>query len=604
MDEMENTKEEKSIEEVTLNDIDLEDNKTREKYEIETNRVILNDFILDHKQIIKKALFPFCTFKHNDQEVGAFGLFLVKETEDLDRATGQKIGIKQRKVPVLLCSDYNIKEIRSTFKEVYRIEFETPDADNYPLRISYDAIREFVERKYKKVDGYKLFNSIKAQYEKYLYFISEGWYLVRALWDMGTYFFLLFKYYPIYELRGLMGTAKSKIMTISRLISFNASEELTNPTESTLFRDTHNNRPTLYIDEAEKLFITYKGKVEPDSRAEVINSGYKYTGKVPRQESIGRKFKTIYYSTYCPKVVASINGLFGATEDRAIVHTTTKAPLQDKRSEIEPDENLPYWQYMRDDLYIYALQNWKQIKDLYDNFKEDVGLKSRDYWIWKPILILAKYINEDLYKKTLIFAKQQAEIKKIDIISEGSTEYNILKAIWELLLDQKIYAGKILVSDISNKLPDEFRPSNKTIVRHIDSFGFKDFKKKSNIGIGYELTKNCFIGVINPFLSSLASLPSLIEEANTKTSDGRVTEVTEIKIKSDGNDESDESDGVNAHNLEKKEKKIFSDLEKILKNDSKPIEDLIKEKFTENQLNDWKKQGLIFENPKGFIRLL
>ena len=113
---------------------------------------------------------------------------------------------------------------------------------------------------------------IKEIYEKYLYYNNKTWYAIHALWDMGTYFFLLLKAYPLLELRGIRGSAKTKTMGISSSITFNATDIMINPSESALFRETNEKRPTKYIDEAEKLFKVEKGKVIPDTRAELINS--------------------------------------------------------------------------------------------------------------------------------------------------------------------------------------------------------------------------------------------------------------------------------------------------------------------------------------------
>ncbi|MBU0460776.1 MAG: hypothetical protein KJ771_08290, partial [Nanoarchaeota archaeon] len=243
-------------------------------------------------------------------------------------------------------------------------------------------------------------------------FSNDNWYSIHTLWDIGTYFYSLFVYYPLFELRGLKATGKTKIMSISRQFTFNATEEMTNPSEATLFRITHEQRPTKYVDEAEKLYTVYKGKVEADPRAELINSGYKYTGTVPRQEKMGNKYLTIYYKTYSPTMIGSINGLYGATEDRAIVHVTVKPLGKDKRGSIEPNDKNGKWQEIRDELYLFSLQNWKLIKAKYDDFQLKTKLTNRDLWLWKPLFVLANMVEPKLFEEIKTFAESLNDIKK------------------------------------------------------------------------------------------------------------------------------------------------------------------------------------------------
>ena len=447
----------------------------------------MNSFIFDENEVIVEKNFCFSTFTDtNKEEVAAWGIFLPKNATKYDK-NNQPIGDEQINVPVLITSNNNLLEIGSNIEKRYKIRYDIPTT--YPRRWSLPSIKKYLKKEHDKVDGIKLFTKIRRKYERYLYYSRQEWYTIHALWDFGTYSFFLFKYYPILELRGLKSTAKSKTMTISRKITFNATEEMTNPSESTLFRETHEKRCTKYIDEAEKLFVDNKGKVIADLRAELINSSYKYTGTVPRQEKIGEKYRTVYYYTYSPTVLASINGLFGATEDRAIVHITTKPPKNDSRGEQEPEEIEEEDQEIRDDLYIFTLQNWKIIKKTYDNLKIP-NFKNRDFWLWKPLLSLAKIIDEKIFNELYEFAQEQTKIKNIDTIPVGSTEYQILEITYELV--KKCRAQPILAKEIADKWNGDYKPANKTICNFLDKTGFRDYKKHTREGNGYDLSVELF----------------------------------------------------------------------------------------------------------------
>jgi hypothetical protein len=288
-------------------------------------------------------------------------------------------------------------------------------------------------------------------------------------------------------MRGLPGTGKTKAMDISRQITLNATPVMVNPSESTLFRETQDKRPTKYIDEAEKLFRFQKGNVEPDSRAELINASFTASGTVPRQEKIGERFKTVYYHTYSSTMIGSINGMFGATEDRAIIQTTIKAQNEDARGELEPrnDEDESIWQEIRDELYIFALQNWQQVENKYRQFKDsETELKKRDLQIWRPLLSIADLVDSEVYERVLSLARKLTSIKQADAISEGSLDYKILEATYELL---KAGKNQIFIKVINERLisnyPEESAKknplSNKTISNRLDKVGFRELRNNA-----------------------------------------------------------------------------------------------------------------------------
>ena len=203
------------------------------------------------------------------------------------KKTKKKIDIKV-KVPVYICNNKSIIELNPDTEEVYNIKSSNiPPSEIYPKRWSPNFISKFLSGESETLNLKELYLEVLELYKKYLYFDDDIWYHIHTLWDIGTYFFLLFDCYPIFVLRGLSETGKTKIMTLSRQFTFNATEEMTNPSESVLFRITEDLQPTKYIDEAESFFTTAKGKHEPDTRAELLNSGFKRTGTIAKSEKVG-----------------------------------------------------------------------------------------------------------------------------------------------------------------------------------------------------------------------------------------------------------------------------------------------------------------------------
>jgi hypothetical protein len=373
---------------------------------------------------------------------------------------------------------------------------------------------------------------------------------------------MIFEAFPLLEKRGISGTGKSKDMTISSYISFNGGQIMVNPSEATLFRETDEVRGTKYFDEAEKLF-QFNPKTrqyEGDTRTDLINASYTKEAKVPRQEKLPNgKYFTKWYSPYSPTQLSSINGLYGATETRAITRICTKSLNEDPRGETEPTENRndPIWAEIRDECYRFGLENWKAIKKIYNNFPKDCGLKRRDLQIWKPLLAIAKFISEEDYKEVIKFAIELSEMKLEDLIPESGFDYMCLSALKQAIsiynASSKIYIDRI--KEIfnwqqGNEDQKENIYLNRNIALHLKKLGFD--KKRDNQGAYIYVNKSLFDDIVSPicpnlsFLSTSSTLSSPLCINNLKKSDDMVTigddnkkeKVTIMTISADSDDTS------------------------------------------------------------------
>lgn len=523
----------------------------------------LKTFIFDEDQIVKKKVF---TSHKLNKNVFGFGILLPREEDVLDRK-GAIVGQKQVWRPVVITSrdDTNIRRglvISRWMREEFKIEY-----DNLPfemnLRWQLKDVQNYLnEIGDIKVDGLELFNSIKEKYEHYCFYREKNWYDVNSLWDMGTYLHQLFSAYPLKEERGLAGTGKTKGMVVSSLITLNSTGIMANPSEATLFRITDELRPTKYIDEAEKLFKFTKDGIESDNRVELINSSYTKEGAVPRQEKIGNKYVTRWYHVYSPTRVASINGLYGATETRSITQIHTKSPDSDSRGELDPSDDRDdfSWVEIRNNCYRWVLDNWKEIEKNYLNFDISTSLKKRDLQIWKPLLCIAKTIDEvELFPRVLQFAEKISTQRKNDLLSEATLDYKYLKCLNHLLItatSEKIYVESIRKTYCDLYNAETENKSNKSISGHLDKLGFKDYRDKDRNGSYYTITKTIFDDIIAPytedFLIKTIKKPSQSSQSshlpinNKKISDECMTNSDEKKEKEkkkcDECDESDESD--------------------------------------------------------------
>lgn len=465
-------------------------------------------FIFDENLLVKQKVFS--SHKLNDDIFGV-GIFLARnEMQYIGKGNSKMpIGEKQVWKPVIVTSNNSYHEYTYSSALNSHIDYEIIPSKT-SLRWSLKSIEDWVNNRIKIINISDLFNSIKNQYNKFCYFREEEWYDINCLWDLGTYFHQLFSAFPIKEERGFQGTGKTKCMIVSSKISLNATDIMLNPSASTLFRLTNEIRPTKYVDEAEKLFRFTNYGLETDERVELLNASYISNGKVPRQEKFGNGYKTMWYNVYSPTRISSINGLYGPTESRAITQFHVKAPDNDERGEIDPEQFKEHiiWQEIRDNCYIWTLQNWKLVESEYNNFDINTNLKKRDLQLWKPILILAKIIDkEELLSKIIKFAEKISELRNQEYFSVESLEYKILE-IYHTILDKnkltKTYLQEIKNWFNANKSEDNKPVREKTISTILDKLGFIEFKRRDKEGVYYELSLETFERIVLPYTNVFA----------------------------------------------------------------------------------------------------
>lgn len=487
------------------------------------------DYIFNEEEVLKDTNFIWARLS-NDK--AGIGIYLPKNVT-IQTKTGE-FKTSQKHCPVIIYSNPNQKErgilpLNDNYEnKEHKIRIrQIPDESVISRNWNLTNIQYYLAGLYNSPTFKEIFQEIKSNYEEYCSFENKTWYSIHALWDMATYFYLLFDYFAILELRGQMATGKTKIMGISRLHSFNPSKELTNPSESTLFREQGK---TQYIDEAEKIFVQNPKtkQMEGDLRAEIINSGFKKTGNVPRQEKVGDKWVTRNYSTYAPRMIASINGLFGATEDRAIIHTTTPAKQNDLRAELEPNEKDFKYQKTRSKLHVLLLENWFNIERDYSCFNNQTKLKQRDLNIWKPILVLAQAIDKQVYEEIKGFAEMLSNIKRINKLDESSLEYWIIKLSLMQLEDS---GSPLVLKEIPTGFPEQFSHIKpKTIAKRLESFGLYENKRKTNKGFVYDISLEDFKRKIELFQ------PDIFHSFHSFTSLNREKEVEKVVNESEQNE--------------------------------------------------------------------
>ncbi|MBM3254238.1 MAG: hypothetical protein FJZ16_08295 [Candidatus Omnitrophica bacterium] len=239
------------------------------------------------------------------------------------------------------------------------------------------------------IDPEELFLGIKAIYEFYLDYIDPRLYTFNALWVIGTYFFPLFNAYPIVFLNGGSGSGKSKTIDVTEQLAFNAINTA-NISDASIYRIIQGTRATLLLDENEKIADSEEAK----TLINLVLAGFKKGAKVIRLEKGKHQdFIPTKFEVHCPKMIANIKGIHEeALKNRCIPFIMT--PTQSDKSNNYPTGEEPEWQNIRNSLYIFTMNRWREIgyvkKDI---VASKLGLNGYAFMLWQPILTIAKYLE-------------------------------------------------------------------------------------------------------------------------------------------------------------------------------------------------------------------
>jgi len=312
-------------------------------------------------------------------------------------------------------------------------------------------------------------------------FEDERWYPVIALWSAGTYLFLAFPTYPYLQLTGEKGSGKTKVLDILECVAFNALKVISS-TSAILFRLINALRPTLLLDEAERV-----GTRDTKEITEIINAGYKRGAMVPRCE--GERNITIrFFEVYGPKCLASIRGLGDTTEDRCISIVMTKPPQEDTRQNQIIDPLDPDWATIRNGFYQLPLRQAGDTLTGLDTSRLPGWLRARDRELWLPLLSLAALVDDEsglgLFGDVLGLASEAVQERGLTF--EAETILGLLESMLDGKDTLRVHPVE-LVSELEKSL-NRKEVSPKWVANKLRGLGFrKADPPRDSAGIIYEV---------------------------------------------------------------------------------------------------------------------
>jgi hypothetical protein len=298
---------------------------------------------------------------------------------------------------------------------------------------SNEGVKSFIDLE--KLDGQKLFESIRAELEYYLDVKDTRILDLVTIYILTTYCYSLFNSIGYLFFNSDKESGKTKAMRLTGLMCFNPINA-TNPSESALFRLCDCIQPTLLIDDFEKI----EDEKQP-AIMQILKIGYKKDGQTIRTEKIHDKFEPTVFDVYSPKIISNTGGLDSITLSRCIVIRLLKTKT--KKGSLEPDAYDPKWQIIRDQCYSFVMQNWKRIRENYLNYKKEL-FNNRQLELVRGILALAETINPEVALRIGDFLKQSFEDRDLQDIS-NDWSFLLFSSMLEQVQEKRFYA----VSEVS-----------------------------------------------------------------------------------------------------------------------------------------------------------
>jgi len=391
------------------------------------------------------------------------------------------------------------------------------------VKTTWEKVTNFLNGD-REVNPVKLLEQILGEYKNYIEFSDEREYLLHALWDIGTYFHILFNSFPYLYVGGIKRCGKSKVLTLHSLITFNAFFS-NNMSTSSIYRLIRNTKGTLLIDETEKLSNPEKAQ---EFRS-IILSGYKKGAVVYRVEKTRKEtYVPEAFEVYGPKALANIQGLEDVLGDRCIV-TIMKRGKDHKVTDREVNTQSEHWSELKHRLHILFLLYWREILEIYEKINElgelselvnflEVTVKddrikyltARELELWKPLFAIAKFFDMQIEQQrqknnststtftytldslcTLLFslALDKAEQKHLENMTETGEAILV-----QVLYKMYEYDGYYKVKDICEEMRKQYDEDQKWLTTKwvgnaLRRLGFSD-KRRVGTGYEYRITKN------------------------------------------------------------------------------------------------------------------
>lgn len=259
-----------------------------------------------------------------------------------------------------------------------------------------------------------------------------------TLWILGTYFRVFWVWYPYLTFAGLRDVGKSTSLTVLANTCFNGSGYVSgSSSEASILRTAASSKGLIVVDHYEEV------KKNPDKRqvyTQLMENAWRLNASVDRVNTT--TFEVEMYNIPCSIAVGT------RYEDEVLDEKGIKITMFDTGNEqiIERSADLdedPFFLTIQERCMATALAYQDKVSEAYNNIPRIPGLFGRDRNKFKPLLALAKVIDDENNNKWKLFeriAEYGIEYRKSRKQDVTDLEEVLLKVILEWNIESATYA--------------------------------------------------------------------------------------------------------------------------------------------------------------------
>lgn len=261
------------------------------------------------------------------------------------------------------------------------------------------SLTNFIMGKSPTLEIGALYDAILDLFNTYVVYPDSRDAHVLTLFTFFTYIFMGFSVTPYIHCHGPKASGKSTTLGILSNLCFNAIAS-SSISVAAANRLIHVNRPTLIMDEAEKLKSPKPGTAE----MEILSMALAGNAKVAMSQAFRcatlEQIRPVSFWTYCPKVFGAIAEMQRTLASR-IISIQCRALRKEDRGMVKDfskDEIYlsDQFQSIRDQLHVFGVTMFREVREQFDLLDGTVfpGLESRTRQMWLPLLAIAKVVEE------------------------------------------------------------------------------------------------------------------------------------------------------------------------------------------------------------------
>ena len=233
-----------------------------------------------------------------------------------------------------------------------------------------------------------LAEQLLALVDRYVSFAKPAHLYVVVAYIAMTYVFTLARRVPFLAVHSIApDSGKTTLLEVMNRLVFN-SVSAAQTSRAAIVRMADAARCTLILDEQEKLASDSAN----DGIIEVLNSRH-IKGALYR--IVGRDQPIQSFDLFGPTITANLKGLTPTLLSRSIVIEMQPMPTGDPRSRNKVGVNFEKWQWLRDQLYLWAGRHWKDVKVAYEHDPSLTAGSNRQADLWRLMFAVAKHLGGD-----------------------------------------------------------------------------------------------------------------------------------------------------------------------------------------------------------------